>query len=78
MVPPKFIICFSIFSAGVSIVSVAAGIFHTCALASGGGLWCWGYIGEGQLGGGNSAQEDSPVAVSLGKGGATASVSLNS
>ena len=55
-------------SAGVSVTAVAAGFGHTCAVASGGGLWCWGWNVYGQLGIGSTADQHSPVAVSLGAG----------
>ena len=55
-------------SAGVSATAVAAGDSHTCAKASGDGLWCWGWNGYGQLGIGSTAEQHSPVAVSLGAG----------
>jgi alpha-tubulin suppressor-like RCC1 family protein len=31
-------------------IDVVAGTFHTCALAEGSSMWCWGDNGEGQLG----------------------------
>ena len=55
-------------TAGVSVSAVAGGAYHTCAVASGGGLWCWGLNGNGQLGIGSTADQLSPVAVSLGAG----------
>lgn len=45
--------------------SIDAGGEHTCALASGGGVWCWGTSINGQLGDGNGAGGASPVAVAL-------------
>ena len=56
-------------SAGVSIIAIDTGYRHTCALASSGGLWCWGWNAYGQLGINNTADQSSPVAVSLGAGG---------
>ena len=55
--------------AGVSVIAIAAGMGHTCAVASGGGLWCWGANNFGGLGTGNWDQQMIPVAVSLGAGG---------
>ena len=55
--------------AGVSVIAIAAGCDHTCAVASGGGLWCWGANNFGGLGTGNVYSQSVPVAVSLGAGG---------
>lgn len=32
------------------VTSISASNSHTCALVSGGVLWCWGHNGYGQLG----------------------------
>ena len=42
---------------------------HTCALDSGGSLWCWGYNLYGQLGINCTAQQNIPTAVRFGAGG---------
>jgi alpha-tubulin suppressor-like RCC1 family protein len=58
---------------------VAAGYKHTCALGSGGGLWCWGSNHEvssrgidgelcGQLGIGDAENQNSPAVVAVGAG----------
>ncbi len=54
---------------GASVVSVAQGFFHTCAVLSGsGGVLCWGYNRYGQLGTGDRTDRLSPTAVGLGAG----------
>ena len=44
-------------------VAVAAGDFHSCALASTGGVQCWGYGGYGQLGNNSTSSVTTPIAV---------------
>jgi len=58
-------------SSGIS--SVAAGLYHTCAMTTGGAAQCWGYNYYGQLGNGNNTNSSTPVAVSgIGANGITA------
>jgi alpha-tubulin suppressor-like RCC1 family protein len=54
--------------AGVSgltsgIAAVTAGGFHSCALTGSGGLQCWGYNGDGELGDATIDTRSSPVGV---------------
>jgi cysteine-rich repeat protein len=49
--------------------SIASGGYHTCAIRTGGAVWCWGYNGYGQLGNGTTTDSSRPVPV-LGLAGA--------
>jgi alpha-tubulin suppressor-like RCC1 family protein len=55
---------------GGSAVSLAEGIFHSCAIIDGGGVQCWGNNSDGSLGDGTTASSFTPVDV-IGFGGTT-------
>lgn len=58
-----------VFGLAASVVDVAAGLNHTCALLSGGSVRCWGENTSGQLGDGGKTMRIAPVDVSgLGSG----------
>ena len=57
-------------SRSAGVVALAAGYYHTCALVTGGGAYCWGYNDGGQLGTGDTSNRYTPTAVTgLGTGG---------
>ncbi len=47
---------------GSSVVEIAAGFRHTCALKSDGRIYCWGRNHFGQLGDGTTTDKNTPVA----------------
>lgn len=50
--------------AGVTFTSLAASFVHVCGLTAGGQAYCWGEGILGQLGNGDTDQQNAPVAVS--------------
>jgi len=50
------------------VTEIASGYRHNCAITSSGGVMCWGFNGRGQLGNGNTKDQNLPVPV-VGIGG---------
>ena len=46
---------------GAAAVAIAAGLRHTCALTTAGGVKCWGYNGVGQIGDASTDQGSDPT-----------------
>lgn len=55
--------------------AIAAGKYQTCVLLAAGGMRCWGWNANGQLGNDSTANSATPVAV-LGLGGGTAAIAM--
>jgi alpha-tubulin suppressor-like RCC1 family protein len=58
---------------GSGVAAVAAGVDHTCAITTGGGVQCWGYNVYGQLGDGSTTNRSAPVVV-IGLSGSVSAV----
>ncbi|SEU39323.1 RCC1 domain-containing protein, partial [Stigmatella erecta] len=59
-------------STGGKVLQVSAGLYHTCALLSSGGIKCWGHGAEGRLGYGNTSNQYAPPGPTVDLDGATA------
>jgi alpha-tubulin suppressor-like RCC1 family protein len=49
---------------GSEVIALTAGWGNTCALTAGGGVWCWGYNQNGELGNGGTIDGNVPTPVS--------------
>lgn len=59
---PRAVVTSGVLS-GKTFKSIAAGVFHTCAIASDDKPYCWGYNAEGQLGDNSYVSSNVPVTV---------------
>ena len=52
--------------AGAAVSAISAGGYNTCAIVSGGWVYCWGTNNDGEAGNGTNSQVNFPTAVSSG------------
>jgi alpha-tubulin suppressor-like RCC1 family protein len=52
--------------AGLNFIDVALGVWHVCAVADTGALYCWGGNDYGQLGDGGSSSRSTPAQIAAG------------
>src|SRR5262249_59819801 len=45
------------------VVAIAVGLQYTCAVMTAGGVKCWGFNGDGELGDGTTTERNSPTDV---------------
>lgn len=53
-------------SGNLTIASVAANVYHTCVVTTGGVAHCWGRNGNGELGNGTTTDSNTPMTVAGG------------
>ncbi len=61
--PPLLLLLSGVFATAISV-----GGHHSCAIVTGGGVKCWGYNSQGQLGDGSKIDQRLPVDLVLGSG----------